>query len=169
MLTAIFIESPSDRAHRSVRAHIRRPSNRSSVTSVGTYLATPPEERPSTQYSSRSSYGFPAPPPPPPSTDATPYPPPSRGANHPDYRPITQLRQPSVLSWPQMEPAMEIMPEKMENYHTDRAIFTREYTMGSPGKEWAETGVTRLSSFGHGRSLPPLRMAISRGDSLYSP
>ncbi|KAK4683974.1 hypothetical protein P7C73_g6234, partial [Tremellales sp. Uapishka_1] len=120
----------------------RRPSShRSSFASTSTaYPTTPPDDAP---WSSRSSYSF---------LPGTPHALPhlSEWAANPPR--VMQPQMPEakhVLSWPQMEPAV------------DERVFREDYTMTAPGPP-PERREERTS-------LPPLKFAIGRRASYYEP
>lgn len=144
-----------------IKPQARRSSHRSSITSIGSHVSTPPEEL-SPQYTSRSSYGFPTP-----SEAAGWSSAPPRELDRRDSRLTPRSRQPSVLSWPQMEPAMTMPDERFVRAEPDRRMFEKGYTMGSAivRREGSRPG----TAFSHGRSRPPLEVAIHRRDSYYEP
>jgi hypothetical protein len=124
----------------------RRPSHRSSVTSIATHrssvtsiatqaVTTPPTDDELPPWSEQSSYDFPS----------------NHGAKVLDRRP--QSSHPSssmsVLSWPGMQPAIEMRDPSI--------VFRENYTMGS--KHGGPTSSV----------LPPLSVAIDRRASYYSP
>ena len=140
-------------------ARSRRPSHRSSVTSIATsHVTTPPTDDEQHLWSARSSYGFP-----PPGSHAS-----QKGAT---ASPTIAHRNPSgsvpVLSWPAMSPAIEVDADS-------RPVFRENYTMrpksgagGPPGERSSGFGGGLPSPLG--MSLPPLRVAIERRDSYFSP
>ncbi|WWD20669.1 hypothetical protein CI109_105145 [Kwoniella shandongensis] len=149
-------------------------SQRSSIASVQSYVVTPTEEH-GHGWNSRSSYGFPPPNPhaPHPTTVA------SNGAGAIDpsewssvaptkgggtstfSRPVTAIptmgggrrqSEQSVLSWPAMEPAQEVVsPMGM-----GMGMFDRDYAISVRGRN-------SMIEHQHQRALPPLRVAIHRG------
>lgn len=84
-----------------------------------------------------------------------------------------------------MEPAFEVADEPargLERSEEERRMFEKGYSITSPMVSMDSPVISmnlpvmdeeemrsRQSSFGHGRSLPPLRVAIARRESYYEP
>ncbi|KAK1920563.1 hypothetical protein DB88DRAFT_330246 [Papiliotrema laurentii] len=133
-------------------ARSRRPSHRSSVTSIATsYVTTPPSED-EAQWTTRSSYGFPPP--------GTEWP---QAGNKPPVHPHPLRTSPTarqapipVLSWPGMQPAIEIDEPKV--------VFQDGYSMRPIGEQDKRAEMRKMSL-----ALPPLKVALEKRESYYTP